>query len=253
MCRLFGAISHGPVYYELFEEFADLAVMGNTPRGGADERGHRDGWGLAFFRNGALVDHVRGAGSAEADPKFFQAAWRIAKVNTERRAGERLIVLAHIRRASSGTPIGPEWSHPFVETKGGRTWAFAHNGGLNDCPWREEDGRIDSQVAFRLLLSNLESGEPEEVAAATRATVEAARREYGGYSALNFLLTDGEWLHAFRDYEKDSDYYTLYYDDFGEMVLACSQPILGMKDDPVVKGSLVSVGPELKIRRRLVI
>ena len=128
MCRLFGAVSLGPVYYELFEEFADLAVRGNTPRGG-----------------------------------------------------------------------------------------------------------------------------PEDVVAATRTTVETARREYGGYSALNFLLTDGEHLYAFRDYEKDSDYYTLYYDDFGEAVLVCSQTILGMRDDPVVKGFLVSVGPDLKIRRTKVL
>ncbi len=253
MCRLFGAISHGPVYYDLFEEFADLAVMGNTPRGGPDERGHRDGWGLAFFRNGSLVEHVRGVGSAEADPKYFKAAWKIAKSNSERKPGERLIVLGHIRRASAGTPVGPEWSHPFTESKDGRTWAFAHNGGLNDCPWREKDGRIDSQVAFRLFLSNLDGSGPEHVAAATKATVEAVRREYGGYSALNFLLTDGERLHAFRDYEKDSDYYTLFYDDFGEMVLTCSQPILGMKDDPIVKGSLLSVGPDLGLRRQQVL
>jgi len=253
MCRLFGAVSVGPVYYDLFEEFADLAVMGNTPRGGADARGHRDGWGIACFHNGTLRDHIRGVGSAQADPKYFQAAWKVAKTNIDRKAGERLVVIGHIRRASPGTPIGPEWSHPFVDAKGGRTWAFAHNGGLNDCPWREEDGRIDSQVAFRVLLSNLDGEGPEEVAGATKATVEAVRREYGGYSALNFLLTDGEWLHAFRDYENDSDYYTLYYDDFGEMMLACSQPILGMKDDPVVKGSIVSIGPDLKIRRTRVL
>ena len=253
MCRLFGAISHGPVYYELFEEFAELAVLGNTPRGGADERGHRDGWGLAFFRNGKLVDHVRGVGSAEADPKYFQAAWKVAKTNIDRRGGERLVVLAHIRRASAGTPVGPEWSHPFIETRGGRTWSFAHNGGFNDLPLRESDGTIDSQVAFRTLLSQLDGSDPDDVAMATKGTVEAVRRDYGGYSALNFLLTDGERLHAFRDYEKDSNYYTLYYDDFGEIVLTCSQPILGMKDDPVVKGSLVSVGPDLKIRRQQVL
>ena len=253
MCRLFGAVSLGPVYYELFEEFADLAVMGNTPRGGPDERGHRDGWGLAFYRNGSLIDHVRGVGSAEGDPQYFKAAWKVAKTNIGRKAGERLVLLAHIRRASAGAPVGPEWSHPFVESRAGRTWAFAHNGGLNDCPWREDDGRIDSQVAFRVLLSNLDGGGPEDVVAATRTTVETARREYGGYSALNFLLTDGEHLYAFRDYEKDSDYYTLYYDDFGEAVLVCSQTILGMRDDPVVKGFLVSVGPDLKIRRTKVL
>ena len=246
MCRLFGAISHGPVYYELFEEFADLAVMGNTPRGGADERGHRDGWGLAFFRNGVLVDHVRGAGSAEADPKFFQAAWRIAKVNTERRAGERLIVLAHIRRASSGTPVGPEWSHPFIETKGGRTWAFAHNGGPARVAHGEEEKVGDSHVLFRTLLGNLEGPDPEQVAKATKATVEALRAEFD-YSGLNFLVSDGQWLHAFREYQENGDYYTLYHDDFGEAVLMCSQPILGMRDNLLLGGYLLSVGPSLEV------
>lgn len=253
MCRLFGAVSQGPVYYDLFEEFSDLAVGGNTPHGGPDERGHRDGWGLAFYRNGTLVDHVRGVGSAQSDSRFLQAAWKVAKTNIDRKAGQRLIVLAHIRRASPNTPIGPEWSHPFVDSKGGRTWSFAHNGGLNDCPFREEDGRLDSQVAFRLLLSNLDGHEPEDVAAATKATVETVRRDYGGYSSLNFLLSDGERLHAFRDYEKDSDYYTLYYDHFGEAVLVCSQPILGMKDNPIVKGYLLSVGPDLGIQRTRVL
>jgi predicted glutamine amidotransferase len=253
MCRIFGAISVGPVYYDLFEEFADLAVLGNTPRGGPDERGHRDGWGIACFHNGSLRDHVRGVGSAQSDPKFFQAAWKIAKTNIDRKAGERLVVLGHLRRASAGMPVGPEWSHPFLESRDGRTWAFAHNGGLNEYPLRGDDGGIDSQAAFKLLLSNLDGPDPEQVAAATKTTVAIARREYGGYSSLNFLLTDGERLHAFREYEKDSDYYTLYYDDFGEMVVVCSQPILGMKDDPVVKGSLVSVGSDLKIRRQLVL
>ena len=248
MCRLFGAISHGPVYYELFEEFADLALLGNTPRGGPDDRGHRDGWGLAFFRNGKLVDHARGVGSADGDPKFYQAAWKIAKTNIDRKAGERIVALAHIRRASLESPIGPQFSHP------ARLAATIREiGGLNDCPWREEDGRIDSQVAFKVLLSNLDGSAPEEVASATKRTVETVRREYGGYSALNFLLTDGEGLHAFRDYEKTADYYTLYYDDFGEIVLACSQPILGMKDDPVAKGSLLSVNPDLSIRRQQVL
>src|SRR2546425_12105965 len=102
MCRLFGAMSQGPVYYDLFEEFADLAVMGNTPRGGADERGHRDGWGLAFFRNGALVGHVRGAGSAGAGPKVFQAAWEGAETNIDRKGGERLRGLAPPPPATRG-------------------------------------------------------------------------------------------------------------------------------------------------------
>jgi glutamine amidotransferase len=249
MCRLFGAIGSGPVAYDLFEEFAGLAVTGNTPRGGPDERGHQDGWGLAFFHNGKLEQHARGPGSAQGDPKYAQAAWRIARVNAERRAGEWLAVVGHIRRASEGMPVGTEWAHPFVESKDGRTWAFAHNGGIDGFPFRRDEGLIDSQALFRELLANLAGDGPEAVAAATKAVVDWARREHGGYSAVNFVLSDGERLHAFREYTEKPEYYTLCCDDFGEQVLVCSQPILGMREEPVVKGYLVSIGRDLKTTR----
>src|SRR5437867_6495255 len=52
MCRMMGVVSRGPVYYDLFEEFADLATKGMCPIGAPDERGHKDGWGLACFQIG---------------------------------------------------------------------------------------------------------------------------------------------------------------------------------------------------------
>src|SRR2546426_6839479 len=55
MCRMMGVVSRGPVYYDLFEEFADLATEGMCPIGAPDERGHKDGWGLACFQDGALT------------------------------------------------------------------------------------------------------------------------------------------------------------------------------------------------------
>jgi predicted glutamine amidotransferase len=253
MCRLFGAVSHGPVYYDLFEEFADLAVTGNTSSGHPDERGHRDGWGLVMFRNGTLEQQARGAGSAHDDPKYSQAAWRIAKRNIDRKAGERIVVLGHIRRASDGMPVGTEWSHPFVETKGGRTWAFAHNGGIDHLPFRKEEGLIDSQHLFRRLLGNLDGPEPEAVAGAVKATVDEVRGEFGGYTGLNVLLTDGERLHAFREFSDHGEYYTLFYDDMGEAVVVCSQPILTMRENLIAKGALVSVGADLGITRRQVL
>src|SRR3989337_2174852 len=128
MCRLFGAVSHGPVYYDLFEEFADLAVMGNPPRGGPDERGHRDGWGIAFFRNGAMVEHARGVGSAQSDPRYLQAAWKVAKANLAGRAGERFVVPPHLRGAPPNPPFVFEGPPPFFASRAGRSWAFAHNG-----------------------------------------------------------------------------------------------------------------------------
>ena len=246
MCRLFGAVSHGPVYYDLFEEFADLAVMGNTPRGGPDERGHRDGWGIAFFRNGAMVEHARGVGSAQSDPRYLQAAWKVAKANIDRKAGERIVVLAHIRRASPNTPVGVEWSHPFVEERDGATWAFVHNGSLS----RGGDAdRIDSQVLFGLLLDALRGRDHAAVAEAAREARDRAIRDHGGFTSLSFLLTDGVALHAYRDFQANGNYYTLYQDHLGEMIVTASEPILGMADEPLPRGVLHSVTPTLEVQR----
>ena len=44
MCRMMGVVSRGPVYYDLFKEFADLATNGMCPLGAPDERGHTDSW-----------------------------------------------------------------------------------------------------------------------------------------------------------------------------------------------------------------
>ncbi len=253
MCRLFGAVSKGPVYYDLFEEFADLAEKGNTSSGSPDRRGHRDGWGLVLFRNGRLEAQARGTGSAQGDPSYAKAAWRIAKRNAEREAGERLIVIGHVRRASKGMPVGTQWSHPFVETRDGRTWAFAHNGGIEHFPFRADEGLIDSQRLFRILLGSLDGPGPDAVAAAVRTTVEDVRREYDGYSGLNLLFTEGERLYAFREYSKQAGYYTLFYDDLGEAVVVCSQPILTMRENAIAKGSLVSIGPDLAVAPRQVL
>src|SRR5207302_9066505 len=64
MCRMMGVVSQGPVYYDLFEEFADLATQGMCPIGAPVDRGHKDGWGLACFQNGERKGHRRDAGAA---------------------------------------------------------------------------------------------------------------------------------------------------------------------------------------------
>src|SRR5438105_15662761 len=124
MCRMMGVVSRGPVYYDLFEEFADLATQGMCPLGAPDERGHKDGLGLACLRNGALTLHMRDAGSAVDASRYYGTAWKIAKLNIERAAGQSLIVMGHLRRASVGGLAAQKFSHPFVVERDGVTWAF---------------------------------------------------------------------------------------------------------------------------------
>jgi predicted glutamine amidotransferase len=238
------------VYYDLFEEFADLATQGMCPIGAPDERGHKDGWGLACFQNGALTMHIRDAGCAADASKYYGTAWKIAKLNIERAPGQSLIVMGHLRRASVAGLVAQKYSHPFVEQRDGVTWAFQHNGSLVKDPG--EKGQIDSQVLFQSLLNRIEGRTHEDVAKATRGVRDEAIEKYGGFTGLNFMLSDGQSLHAYRDFQTNGQYYTLYIDNFGEMVIAASEPILAMQAEPIPKGILHTVSADLVVQRAAV-
>jgi predicted glutamine amidotransferase len=250
MCRMMGVVSRGPVYYDLFEEFADLATKGMCPVGAPDERGHQDGWGLACFQNGAIKMHVRDAGSAKDAPKYYGTAWKIAKLNIERAPGQSLIVMGHLRRASLPGMVDQKFAHPFCAERQGVTWAFQHNGSFIKDPG--EPGTIDSQVFLRILLENLDAADHNSVAKATFASRSEALAKYGGFTSLNFMFSDGQALHIYRDFQTNGQYYTLYLDHFGEMIVACSEPILAMKEEPMARGVLQTIHPNLQIERSTV-
>src|SRR5256885_6607199 len=208
MCRMMGVVSRGPVYYDLFEEFADLATKGMCPLGAPDERGHKDGWGLACFQNGSLKVHMRDAGSAPDASKYYGTAWKIAKLNMERASGQSLIVMGHLRRASSGGLVAQKFAHPFIEERDGVTWAFQHNGSLvRDS---DDSGKIDSQILFEMILSALRGQSHEDVAKATTAARGMAIEEHGGVTGLNFLLSDGRAPPAGPRLYTDGQCCTLY-------------------------------------------
>ena len=251
MCRMIGVVSRGPVYYDLFEEFADLSTKGMCPIGAPDERGHKDGWGLACFQNGSLKVHMRDAGCAADASKYYGTAWKIAKLNLERAPGQSLIVMGHLRRASAQGTVAQKFAHPFTEERNGVTWAFQHNGSLVKDTGDKE--HVDSQILFRLLLEQLHTGRGhEEVTKATAEVRKTAIERYGGFTGLNFMLSDGQQLHVYRDFQTNSQYYTLYLDNFGEMVVAASEPILAMRADPIPRGVLSTVAPDLEIQRSTV-
>jgi len=248
---MMGVVSQGPVYYDLFEEFADLATQGMCPIGAPDERGHKDGWGLACFQNGELKVHMRDAGCAADASKYYGTAWKIAKLNMERTAGQSLIVMGHLRRASVQGLVAQKFAHPFVEERDGTTWVFQHNGSLLRSPEGEE--KIDSQILFKLILDGLDGGNHEAVAKAAAFARATAIEEYGGFTGLNFMLSDGKALHVYRDFQTNGQYYTLYMDNFGEMVVAASEPILAMQADPIPRGIVHTVTLDLKTRRSEII
>ena len=247
MCRMMGVVSRGPVYYDLFEEFADLATQGMCPIGAPDERGHKDGWGLACFQDGALTMHMRDAGCAADAAKYYGTAWKIAKLNIERAPGRSLIVMGHLRRAGSKGLAAQKFAHPFIEERDGITWAFQHNGSLKG--YTDKAGLIDSQVIFNLLLDHIEERGHDAVAKATATAREVAIEKYGGFTGLNFMLSDGRSLYVYRDFQENGQYYTLYMDHFGEMIVTASEPILAMKADPMPRAILTTVTSNLDIQR----
>jgi len=247
---MMGVVSRGPVYYDLFEEFADLSTKGMCPIGAPDERGHKDGWGLACFKNGELVLRVKDIGGAAEASKYYGTAWKIAKLNIERAPGQALIVLGHLRRASVGGLVAPKFSHPFTEVRDGTTWAFQHNGSLvNDVG---DGAKIDSQVLFELLLDHLDSGDHEDVAKAAATVRDIAIQKYGGFTGMNFMLSNGKALHAYRDFQTNGQYYTLYLDNFGEMIITASEPILAMQSSPMPRGVLHTITADLELQRTTV-
>jgi predicted glutamine amidotransferase len=245
---MIGVVSRGPVYYDLFEEFADLSTKGMCPIGAPDERGHKDGWGLACFQNGSLKVHMRDAGCAADASRYYGTAWKIAKLNIERASGQSLIVMGHLRRASAQGSVAQKFAHPFVEERDGVTWAFQHNGSLVNDPGEKD--HVDSQVLFRILLDHLEGGRGhDKVAKATSALRKLAIETYGGFTSLNFMLSDGQSLHVYRDFQTNGQYYTLYIDNFGEMVIAASEPILAMQAEPIPRGILHTLSKDLVVQR----
>jgi len=108
---------------------------------------------------------------------------------------------------------------------------------------------IDSQILFRSILDHIEDRSHEDMARATRAVREEAVEKYGGFTGLNFMLSDGRALHVYRDFQTNGQYYTLYIDNFGEMVLATSEPILAMQAEPIPRGILHTVNTDLVVQR----
>ena len=161
-----------------------------------------------------------------------------------------MIVMGHLRRASVQGLVAQKFAHPFVEERDGTTWVFQHNGSLVKDPG--EPGKIDSQVLFQALLADVHGREHGDVAMAIGALRNLAIEKYGGFTGLNFMLSDGQSLHVYRDFQTNGQYYTLYLDNFGEMVIAASEPILAMKAEPIPRGALYTVSSELEVQRSTV-
>jgi predicted glutamine amidotransferase len=226
---MLGIVARGPIPYELFEEFADLADGGKTRDGPPDERGHKDGWGVIGFRGDEVVEYGRGGGSAHGDPHYAKIAWDLIKESTELGDEEALVVQCHIRRASDGATRGQaEYAHPFLREQEAVPWAFQHNGGIEGASF-ERIKTVDSVLYFETILPALGAATDADVESAFQAAKGSLVNRFDGYSSLTALLGSGTGLHAYREAATAEGYFTLQYEAWDEMAFLCSEPILGMK------------------------
>ena len=185
-----------------------------------------DGFGVGWYHKHSV------------EPALFRdvlPAWSDSNLREVCKATWSECILAHVRAASPGSVVSRENCHPF---KAGRLM-YCHNGRI-DGFWRirrqmledlTEDaylcirGTTDSEVAFGMILSNLEKdgGESpftqtkpfghERLAAAVELTIKQIEKYCSGcskefcrgFSTLNFALTDGETVILSRYCDKDPE------------------------------------------------
>jgi glutamine amidotransferase len=156
----------------------------------------------------------------------------------ERLSGPRTLMV-HLRKASVGRP-SPANSHPFVID--GR--AFMHNGSVKGLASafsasRKPVGQTDSEMFFLMLLDDLAGHGVPRALAKTITRLESLE-----YSSLTFIMQDGPDLYAFRLCSRYEDYYTLYYSQLQDSVVFASEPLRGLRWQPIRNGELVRASVE---------
>jgi len=189
MCRLLGLIANKPVDFEFsLEKFKELSTY------------NPDGWGIGWYEN--IYPHVFKQGLSAKDRK--------SELSTLSQAVRSKLIIAHVRKGT-GAPPSVVNSHPFHYKK----WLFAHNGAIDRecfCSLLKDDyknalkGRTDSEVYFYWILQNIE--DHGDLIAGVRYAVNQIKAK--SHSGLNFLLSDGVSLYAFRYSSRLKDYYSLF-------------------------------------------
>ncbi len=197
MCRMLACIGHTEIE-DLLLTFRQLAITGKS----TDGKGHRDGWGIGWYTNGNDCHLSKKAECASTSDLYMNTVKKVARDHAT-------FFLAHLRKASPGTPVTDKETHPFQSDN----LLFCHNGTIkkwDDQPLGED---LDTLLFFRKIQET---------------SIERAINHFRRfkYTSLTCLLTDGRTIWAYRGFREKEDYYTLYYLKTEEFVLFCSEPII---------------------------
>lgn len=197
MCRLFGFRSVVPsqVHRSLLAAENALGVQSNA---------HPDGWGVAFYVDGA--PHITKSSATALGDALFHRLSGVVSSET---------VLAHVRKATQGKNTVLN-CHPFQYGR----WTFAHNGDIPDFSSYQAEiknevspklrrfvlGDTDSELLFFVILSKMAEYGPLSRPLAIEEIVESVKKttrfvyELCGVDTeglfLTLMLTDGQSLVA---------------------------------------------------------
>jgi predicted glutamine amidotransferase len=185
MCQLLGMSCKEPASI-------NFSFEGFRARGGLTDE-HKDGWGIAFFRNNSFdvfVDHQPAANSALAD--------EIHSADIKSKT-----IIAHIRKATVGE-VKISNCHPFKRELWGKTWLFCHNGDLKNFNPQlngkyKAFGDTDSELAFCLLLQRLEEkfGSQEPVSTDLFYALDSFTRDIEYFGVFNIIFSNGDLLYTY--------------------------------------------------------
>jgi predicted glutamine amidotransferase len=215
MCRMLGLknFEYGR-HKGILENFLALADTGNVLPG--DGPGHRDGWGIGYYKNGQAVVHKSGGSAVEEKSEFWETCASI---------GRSRIILVHLRKSAWHGTSTANHAHPFCH----EGILFAHNGTIRDYKTLRKEiseqkkpypEALDSEVYFRYVMNFSSLGLKKGFQKAVQHI-----RKYNSYSSLTCLFSDGNRLYGYREYRKNPEYYSLYYATFEDSVVISSQPL----------------------------
>jgi len=192
--------------------------------------GYRNGWGFVAYTDTYLFEK-RGLLAADEDTRYQEAVTSLANASPS-------IAITHIRACSSGC-CDIQDPHPFTRPFQGKTWSFAHNGHIQKnvlrsligdfhlernpiqiCP----ENPIDTELYFIYVLKMIDQSHSAEHGI-YQATTKIIEKISGDREQINFIMSDGETLWAYR--RGPSLYYS--YSPLYQTTLVASQP----PDDPL--------------------
>jgi predicted glutamine amidotransferase len=226
-CRFWGIVSEhapgGAIIEQLLSEPNSLKNLSYY---------NADGWAIAYCLDSTAVWSIeRSSAPAIVDPRFDTV---VASVASE----HPWIAVAHVRTCSSGLCDIPN-PHPFEREKAGRHWLMGHNGTIDKSVLLDlirpdyfdanppqygvnEDEWIDTDLYFILLLQAIED-HGYDIKPALGEVIQHLREAIPGEAEkLNFFLTDGATLWAYR--QGNTLYYTYDTGDTAYAAVASQYP-----------------------------